>query len=217
MSLFAQCAQLLTGATTNLAPAADTPAGFPAAPTATEHPNLQRDLTNVQCQILARTGQRISIAAARTIVVARTASRLPWPFSDPAGVRSDPAGHGVCVVPSGSEHAFLAPLPLQRLHGLPQASLRLLQASGLVTIGELQRVPKAALQAAFGPSEGLRLWRSARGLDSLPVSRPGFRGRLATRAIANSRTLSTFGNFSASVGPSRIRVLLANIVRRLAF
>jgi len=87
--------------------------------------------------------------------------------------------NGVCVVPDGTERAFLAPLPLQHLYGVPAPTLRLLQASGLITIGELQRVPKAALQAAFGPSEGLLLWRSARGLDPLPRNaQAGFRSRL---------------------------------------
>jgi nucleotidyltransferase/DNA polymerase involved in DNA repair len=70
------------------------------------------------------------------------------------------------VVAPGQERAFLAPLPLRRLDGVSEPTLRVLRASGLVTIGELQRVPKAALQAEFGPQEGLHLWRTARGFDT---------------------------------------------------
>src|SRR5208282_4997483 len=92
-------------------------------------------------------------------VVARTASRL-------AGTA------GVIVVATGQERAFLAPLPLRRLDGVPDAQLKVLRASGMVTIGELQRVPKAALQAEFGHAEGLRLWRAARGMDCEFVAEP---------------------------------------------
>ena len=114
---------------------------------------LTGELEGVRCDMLARTGVDIAIGAAASRVVARTASRL-------AGAAA------VMVVPTGQERAFLAPLPLRRLDGLSDADLKVLRASGMVTIGELQRVPKAVLQAEFGQTNGLRLWRAARGLDS---------------------------------------------------
>jgi nucleotidyltransferase/DNA polymerase involved in DNA repair len=124
--------------------------------------DLTDKLKQLQSEMLLRTGVRIALGAARSKVVAGTASRL--------------AGAGVPhVVLAGQERAFLAPLPLQSLYGLPGATLHVLRASGMVTIGELQRVPKAVLQAEFGEAEGLRLWRSARGLDPLEC------GGLATR------------------------------------
>ena len=73
------------------------------------------------------------------------------------------------IVESGQERAFLAPIPPRRLPGLSQSTAALLQSSGLVTIGDLQRVPKAALQSQFGTAEGAQIWRSARGLDRLPT------------------------------------------------
>jgi nucleotidyltransferase/DNA polymerase involved in DNA repair len=121
---------------------------------------LPRELERLQNEMLSRTGIRIALGAGSSRVVAGTASRS--------------AGHGAPqVVAAGRERAFLAPLPLQNLCGLPAATLRVLRASGMVTIGELQRVPKAALQAEFGNAEGLRLWKSARGIDSPPDSRQG--------------------------------------------
>src|SRR5271156_732178 len=138
---------------------------------------LTAELDALRGEMLARAGVKIAVGAGSSRVVARTASQL-------AGIRgSQTAGEtifgatisgntrgalaaGAVVVRRGREREFLAPLPLRLLHGVCPATLKAFTASGLVTIGELQRVPKAALRAQFGPQEGLRLWRAARGLDS---------------------------------------------------
>jgi hypothetical protein len=135
------------------------------------------DLESVRHDTLARTGMDVAIGAATSRVVARTASRL-------AGTA------GVFVVAAGQERAFLAPLPMRRLDGVSDAELRVLQASGMVTIGELQRVPKAALQAEFGQTDGLRLWRAARGLDPEPATARRLGDGNARNADAEARLLS---------------------------
>ena len=154
---------------------------IPMAPGSFEA-RLTAELDALRGEMLARTGVKIAVGAGSSRVVARTASQL-------AGIRgSQTAGEtifgatisgntisgntrgalaaGAVVVRRGREREFLAPLPLRLLHGVCPATLKAFTASGLVTIGELQRVPKAALRAQFGPQEGLRLWRAARGLDS---------------------------------------------------
>jgi hypothetical protein len=125
---------------------------------------LTSELEGVQREMKARTSCDIAIGAARSRSVARTASRVAGSTVAATGTA------GVLVVSPGQERAFLAPLPLRRLDGVPEAALRVLRASGLVTIGELQKVPKAALQAEFGPQEGLHVWRTARGIDTQPAS-----------------------------------------------
>jgi DNA polymerase IV len=152
---------------------------------------LAEELKTVRREVLARTGMRVGIGAARTATVARTASRVEMEG-------------GVCVVAGGEERDFLAPLPLQKLYGLSGASLRVLRASGLVTIGELQRVPKAALQAGFGDAEGLRIWRSARGLDT---TRDGGRA-----SLSDALRPGLGGNLLAGCG-----TLLSGILRKMAF
>jgi nucleotidyltransferase/DNA polymerase involved in DNA repair len=117
---------------------------------------LAKELAAAQRAMLQRTGLDVAIGASRSRSVARTASRC-------AGSAK------VLVVEPGRERSFLAPQPLQRLEGLSEATCAALQASGLVTIGELQRVPKAALQAEFGHQEGLQVWRTARGIDYEPT------------------------------------------------
>lgn len=124
---------------------------------------LTSELEGVRREMKARTGCDIAIGAARSRSVARTASRV-------AGSTAAPGTSSVMVVAPGQERAFLAPLPLRRLDGVSEPTLRVLRASGLVTIGELQKVPKAALQAEFGPEEGLQLWRTARGIDTQPAN-----------------------------------------------
>jgi nucleotidyltransferase/DNA polymerase involved in DNA repair len=217
MSVSAQCVQLPTGAIAKRSAAAISPDETHGHRAAAAYVDLQRELGDIRRQTVMRTGRRISIAAARTAIVARTASRLLATANSAGDALSstDLPEDSVRVVPAGGERAFLAPLPLQHLYGVAPNSLRRLRASGLVTIGQLQRVPKATLQAAFGPCEGLRLWRSARGIDSLPASaRPGFRGWLASR-LGGARRLSAFGALSAPAGTGRIRGLFANVLRGL--
>lgn len=163
---------------------------------------LVEDLAGLQREMLARTGIRVSIAAARTMTTARTASR--------AGVG------GVCVVARGEERGFLAPLPLPSLYGLSGTALGVLRACGLATIGELQRVPKEALQAELGEAEGLRIWRMARGLDNppsaaarLPLSESVRDARAAKTADLRTRV---FGRRFAAW-----RGMVGGMLRRLAF
>ena len=159
---------------------------------------LVEELTGVQREMLARTGMRVRIGAGRTVTVARTASR--------AGTNSD-----LCVVNGGEERVFLAPLPLSSLDGLSGASLEVLRASGLVTIGELQRVPKAALQAELGEVEGLRVWRSARGLDNP-------RSATAGLAVSGSVRNAEIPKMAAGLPHSKAwGGVLGEMLRRLAF
>jgi nucleotidyltransferase/DNA polymerase involved in DNA repair len=122
--------------------------------TGTSRHSLPAELSAAQREILLSTGLDIAIGASRSPGVARLASR----YAGTTRVR---------VVEPGQERAFLAPMPLRRLPGLSQATVALLQSSGLVTIGDLQRVPKVALQSQFGAAEGAQIWRAARGLDRL--------------------------------------------------
>jgi nucleotidyltransferase/DNA polymerase involved in DNA repair len=144
---------------------------------------LDAELRQLPGEMLRRTGARIAVGAGRSRVVAGTASRM--------------AGPGLTrIIRAGQERAFLEPLRLESLHGLANATLRVLRASGMVTIGELQRVPKAALQAEFGDAEGLRVWRSARGLDpSATLGQP----QRETIAV-DSETLLLTGALRADTG-----------------
>ena len=71
---------------------------------------------------------------------------------------------GLTVVPAGGEAAALAPLPIALLD-LPEDERQLFARWGLRTIGDLARLPPAALAARLGAG-GPRLVELARGEDA---------------------------------------------------
>jgi DNA polymerase-4 len=69
---------------------------------------------------------------------------------------------GLVEVPVGGVAAFLAPLPVGRLWGVGEVTEAALRKIGISAIGDLARMPEAALAAAIGPS-------AAKGLRALAV------------------------------------------------
>src|SRR5579883_1861851 len=120
------------------------------------YPDLEATLRRLQAEILGRTGLSVSVGAARTKVVASIASRLERP-------------RGFRIVPPGTEEAFLAPLPVDKLHGIGHTHAGALAERGVTTIGQLRMIPKPVLVAAFGEAAGERIWERARGLDGREV------------------------------------------------
>jgi protein ImuB len=72
----------------------------------------------------------------------------------------------VTVVPPGTESHHLAGLPIALLTPIPEVALTL-ERWGIVRLGELAALPRAALLARLGVS-GLRLQAEARGIDVHP-------------------------------------------------
>ena len=122
------------------------------------YPDYRQTLVRLQTEIFEKIGLSVSLGAARTKVVASIASQLERP-------------RGFGMVAPGEEEAFLTPLPVERLHGIGQVHAGALAERGITTIGQLRRVPKAALQAAFGEAIGRQIWERARGLDGCQVLR----------------------------------------------
>src|SRR6266567_4606214 len=120
------------------------------------YPDYEATLRRLQAEIFSRTRLSVSLGAARTKVVASIASRLERP-------------HGFRMVAPGEEESFLTPLPVEKLHGICHVHAGALAEHGIATIGQLRRVPKAALQAAFGGAIGQQIWERARGLDGREV------------------------------------------------
>ena len=100
-------------------------------------------------------GLVVSLGVAGSRLVAKIASDLDQP-------------DGLRVVEPGSEAAFLAPLPVERMPGIgPKASERLRQM-GVNTLGTLAGMPLSVLQPIFGRRVEEVVLR-ARGVDERPV------------------------------------------------
>ena len=104
-------------------------------------------------------GLDLSIGVASCKLVAKVASELRKP-------------RGLVVVPTGTEAAFLAPLPLGKLPGCGPATAVRLERVGVRTIGDLAALPDPLLGELFG-QYGRLLGAHARGIDPSPVLPPG--------------------------------------------
>ncbi len=109
----------------------------------------------IKIRIRAQTGLTASAGLAANKFVAKVASDLEKP-------------DGLVVVSPGGEAEFLAPLPIERLWGVGKATAKELQALGVTTIGQLQRLAPDVLAARLGP-HGPDLLALAFGRDTRPV------------------------------------------------
>src|SRR6476659_4906720 len=81
-----------------------------------------------------RVGIPVTVGVARTKFLAKVASAAAKP-------------DGLLLVPPDDEAAFLHPLPVEAMWGVGKATAPLLRDRGIATIGDLARVPEAALEA----------------------------------------------------------------------
>ncbi|MCU1488092.1 MAG: DNA-directed polymerase [Actinomycetia bacterium] len=101
-------------------------------------------------------GLNITVGVARTKFLAKVASGVAKP-------------DGLLVVPPGEELAFLHPLPVQRLWGVGKVTAEKLHARGIFTVGEVARLPEAALVSMLGRGSGHHLHALAHNRDPRPV------------------------------------------------
>ncbi len=123
------------------------------------YPDFTGALGRMQQRVHDETGLSVSVGAATSKLVAAVASRLRRP-------------RGFRIVPPGTEEEFLAPLPVEKLHGIGHAHTATLAERGIETIKQLRQVPLPALVATFGEAVGRQLWERARGRDPRTVLTP---------------------------------------------
>jgi DNA polymerase-4 len=133
-----------------------------------------------------RVGLPITVGVARTKFLAKVASGVAKP-------------DGLIVVPPDGELAFLHPLPVERLWGVGRVTAAKLRDRGISTVGEVARVPEAALVAMLGRASGRHLHALAHNRDPRPVE-VGRRRRSmgAQRALGRARR-STPADIDASL------------------
>lgn len=75
---------------------------------------------------------------------------------------------GLCVITPQEVDAFVAALPVARLHGVGKVTAERLARLGIQRCSDLREWQRLALVREFG-SFGERLWQLARGIDERPV------------------------------------------------
>ena len=142
------------------------------------YPDYRGTLLRLQMDVFQQTGLSVSVGAARTKVVAAIASRLERP-------------RGFKLIAPGTEQEFLAPLPVEKLHGIGHVHASMLAERGVTTIAELSRVPRPALEAAFGEVIGGQIWERARGLDGREVMLPATPKSISRETTIEGGTIDT--------------------------
>lgn len=121
----------------------------------------------LRAAVRAEVGLPITVGAATTKFLAKVASGLAKP-------------DGLLVVPPGGELDLLHRLPVWRLWGVGPRTTAKLHARGIRWVGEVARLPEAALVAMLGPAAGRRVHALAHNRDPRPVVPP--RGRRSVGA-----------------------------------
>jgi DNA polymerase-4 len=110
----------------------------------------------IRARIRAETGLTASVGVASTKFLAKLGSDLAKP-------------DGMLLVPPGTEHAFLAPLPVDKLWGVGPATRRKLDRMGMRTIGDVAALDEVVLVQALGNALGHHLYALARNDDERAV------------------------------------------------
>ena len=109
-------------------------------------------------RVRAETGLTVSIGVSSSRLVAKIAS--DWDKPD-----------GLTVVPPKEVVAFLAPLPVRKLHGVGPATERALAEQGIESVADLRRWGREELAGVLGQF-GATLHDFAQGIDPRPVGLP---------------------------------------------
>ena len=132
----------------------------------------------LQRQIAADVGVPASIGVAASMATAKIASDHDKP-------------EGLVVVPPGEAAEFLAPLPIEDLHGIGPVSARELRDRDIATIGDLAAVDATVITRLFG-SRGRELQQRARGIDPRVVEPTG-----APKSLSRERSMQPTEDLAA--------------------
>ncbi|MEW2623663.1 hypothetical protein [Streptomyces sp. NPDC048106] len=112
----------------------------------------------LRLRTVAQLGVDVRVGIGPTITVASTASgRINGPG-------------GVLAIAPGQATNWLAPLPVDALHGIGPRQAALLRRYGIHAIGQLAALPTGTLQRLLGAANGRRAADRARGVDPRPVT-----------------------------------------------
>ncbi|MBU2721255.1 DNA polymerase IV [Acidithiobacillus ferridurans] len=106
-------------------------------------------------EIRVRIKQETGLTASAGVSYNKLLAKLASDWRKPNGLLVIPPEHGL---------AFLAPLPVSKLHGVGPATVEKLTKIGIHTVLDLRNMPREALIMQFGKA-GLWFYEMARGID----------------------------------------------------
>lgn len=146
---------------------------------------------------ISRLGVDLRIGIGPTIAVAATASGQ--------AAREEAATGGVVAVEADGVAEWLAPLPVEALHGVGRRQASALREYGVDRVGLLAGLPPATVQRLLGGTAGRAASERARGIDPRPVVP---RDLPASAAVSHSFPRQTLDG-------AEVRAALLDLVVRL--
>jgi DNA polymerase-4 len=146
----------------------------------------------IRKRIAKQTGLTASVGIAANKLLAKIASDLNKP-------------DGMCCIDAGNMRQILDALPIQKLFGVGQKTLPLVQAAGIHTFGDARLASDEVLWRAFG-KHGKAMRDRASGLDARPVE-----------ADREEKSISAEETFAADISSSaQLKTQLVQLADRTA-
>lgn len=151
-------------------------------------------------QALALISRRIEREIGITVSIGLSANKF---LAKLASEMTKPRGYS--VIGRAEARRLLAPMPVSKINGVGSVTARKLTASGILTIGDLQKISETELQGRFGKL-GRRLASFAQGRDDRAVT--------AHRAAKSISAETTFRVNTSS--PGELLAYAAGLCERVA-
>ncbi len=158
--------------------------------------DVERFARAIKDRIVDEVGLPASVGVAPSMSVAKIASDHDKP-------------DGLVIVKPGEVESFLAPLPIESLHGVGPVTAAQLAEMGIETIGDLAETDRGTLNERFG-SRGTELYQRSRGNDSRPVTPRGDPKSLSRESAFREPT------DDMAVIRERVTALAQDVARRAA-
>ena len=117
--------------------------------------NVEKTAKAIKHEIYSRTSLTCSVGVSISKLVAKIASDMEKP-------------DGLTIVPPDEVISFLSKLPVGKVPGIGEKSIKKLEKIGVKLVGDLRHFPRGELEARFGKF-GEWLERIAYGIDDSPV------------------------------------------------
>jgi DNA polymerase IV (DinB-like DNA polymerase) len=156
------------------------------------------DVRSFGRRLKSRIDDEVGVTASIGIAPAMSAAKVASDHDKP---------DGLVVVEPGDVRSFLAPLSVERVHGVGPVTASEFREMGIETAGDLATADATRIEERFG-ERGLEVHRFARGEDTRPVEPKGQPKSLNRESAFTEPTAST------EAKRDRVRALAADVAER---